>query len=77
MILVVPFKYYILPKRTHGSLSGFREFRCVIGGTSERQRAAPQKRALIFIGTAILSVKLAVSAPPSLLPLNINNGGLE
>ena len=30
MILVVPFKYYILPKRTHGSLSGFREFRCVI-----------------------------------------------
>lgn len=30
MILVVPFKYYILPKRTHGSRMGFREFRCVI-----------------------------------------------
>lgn len=42
MILVVPFKYYILPKRTHGSLSGFREFRCVIGGTSERSEPRPK-----------------------------------
>jgi hypothetical protein len=43
MILVVPFKYYILPKRTHGSLSGFREFRCVIGGTCERSEPRPKK----------------------------------
>ena len=42
MILVVPFKYYILPKRTHGSLSGFREFCCVIGGTSERSEPRPK-----------------------------------
>ena len=44
MILVVPFKYYILPKRTHGSLSGFREFRCVIGGTASEASRAQKAR---------------------------------
>ncbi len=50
MIFVVPFKYYILPKRTHGSLSGFREFRCVIGGTSERSEPRPKRDCTDFVG---------------------------
>ena len=56
MILVVPFKYYILPKRTHGSLSGFREFRCVIGGTASEASRAQKARTPIKSLFGVLSM---------------------